>query len=162
MHCTMIFGSVLASGSSDPGVLYTSSCKAVPMVLALSFLALAFTLLDVLLMMLTFLYLRRRDGHRLWVALVLHVAASASVRYGRLTGLLPAHRATYSPSLCIFMHADALQPALQWLHHHTAARLPRDGVVRDPGCEGAPQIGCRQPRVDMTWILGQPMERKCT
>ena len=82
MHCTMIFGSVLASGTSDPGVLYTPSCRNMPMVLALAFLALAFSLLDVGLMMLTFLYLRRRDGHRLWVPLALHLAAAASVRVG--------------------------------------------------------------------------------
>lgn len=80
MHATMIFGSVLASGTSDPGVLYAASCTATPMVLVLAFLALAFTLLDVGLMMLTFLYLRRKDGHRLWVPLAMHAAASASVR----------------------------------------------------------------------------------
>jgi len=49
------------------------------MVLALSFLAVAFTLLDIGLMALTFLHLRRRDGHRLWVALAVHAAAAGSV-----------------------------------------------------------------------------------
>lgn len=80
MHAVMIFGSVLASGTSDPGVLYASSCRATPMVLVLSFLALAFTLLDMGLMMLTFLYLRREDGRRLWVPIAVHAAAAASVR----------------------------------------------------------------------------------
>lgn len=35
MHTTMLFGSVLASFESDPGVLYEKSCGNVPLVLVL-------------------------------------------------------------------------------------------------------------------------------
>lgn len=121
MHATMVFGSVLASGTRDPGVLYAPSCKGTPMVLVLGFLALAFTLLDVGLMMLSFLFLRRRDGHRLWVALALHLAAAASVRVGGVgvgdgdwVGLGWAFYCLTKGSSSIALtqtHTDALQPA---------------------------------------------------
>ncbi len=80
MHCIMLFGSVLASGSSDPGVLYMPSCRGTPLLLVLAFLALAFTLLDLVFMALTFLYLRRRRTARLGVVLGLHAAAAGLVR----------------------------------------------------------------------------------
>ncbi|KAM3577348.1 hypothetical protein VYU27_000778 [Nannochloropsis oceanica] len=76
MHCVMLFGSVLASGSSDPGVLYAPSCRGSPLVLVLAFLALAFTLLDLCFMALTFLYMRRRMIRRMVVMLGLHLVAS--------------------------------------------------------------------------------------
>lgn len=79
MHCVMLFGSVLASGSSDPGVLYAPSCRGSPLVLVLAFLALAFTLLDLCFMALTFLYMRRRMIRRMVVMLGLHLVASGVV-----------------------------------------------------------------------------------
>ena len=33
MHVTMLFGSILASYNSDPGVLYEKSCGRTPLVL---------------------------------------------------------------------------------------------------------------------------------
>lgn len=80
MHCVMLFGSVLASGSSDPGVLYAPSCRGSPLVLVLAFLALAFSLLDLSFMALTFLYMRRRKTRRMIVVVLsLHVVASGLV-----------------------------------------------------------------------------------
>lgn len=178
MHATMVFGSVLASGTHDPGVLYAPSCRGTPMVLVLGFLALAFTLLDVGLMMLTFLLLRQRDGRRLWVPLALHLAASASVRcwvlflkcvwcgverarlirsdgLWRLVGWLPPHAFTHT-------HSDALQPAAQRLQHRPAARLRRDGRLDGAGREGAPAVGIHpQPRVDMTTGMKEIEREKC-
>jgi len=83
MHCVMLFGSVLASGSSDPGVLYAPSCRGSPLVLVLAFLALAFTLLDLCFMALTFLYMRRQETRRMVVVVLgLHAVASGLVSAG--------------------------------------------------------------------------------
>ena len=96
MHCTMLFGSVLASATSDPGVLYLSSCRATPLLLVLAFMALAFTLLDLAFMALTFLYLRRRRTERLWVILALHLTAAALVWLLRVCGVCRHPKETHT------------------------------------------------------------------
>lgn len=79
MHAVMIFGSVLASGNSDPGVLFAPSCTRTPLVVVLALLALAFTMMDLSFMALTFLYLRRRKCFRMGVIFLMHSAASGLV-----------------------------------------------------------------------------------
>ena len=159
MHCTLLFGSVLASQHADPGVLYVRSCRGTPLVLVLAFLALASTLLDQVLMALTFLYLRRRRPHRLCLALGLHAAVAAMVRddaaggtsermLNHLLTLLvdsPSHHAIALP----FATTDPIQRAVGRLQGRAAPRLHRDGGRGGPGRARAPAAVAGGRRLDI-------------
>jgi len=60
MHAVMIFGTLLASEAGMEGTLYQPSCKAMPSLVNSAILAFFFSILDFVLMFLTFYGMRRR------------------------------------------------------------------------------------------------------
>ena len=75
MHAIIMFGSVLAA-SEGPATLYEDSCVGVPMLLLYAVLALAFLMLDIMLMCILFHADRRGDRLMQGFAILLHLAAS--------------------------------------------------------------------------------------
>ncbi len=62
MHAIMLFGTLLASEAGMEGTLYQPSCKAMPSLVNSALLAFFFSILDFVLMLLTFYGIRRRDS----------------------------------------------------------------------------------------------------
>jgi hypothetical protein len=83
MHALIVFGSVLAA-SEGPATLYEGSCCGVPMLLLYAVLALAFVMLDVMLMCIVFHAERR--GDRLMQCFVVgsHLAASFATLFNQV------------------------------------------------------------------------------
>lgn len=92
MHALMMAGSLIAASGGE-GTLFDDSCPTVPLVLVVSITALAFTILDVIFMILGVVANRKRSNHLIAVIVVLHVAAALSTlantnEYGCVTSLL--------------------------------------------------------------------------